>query len=157
VVAQDVKAEDEISAELVGSTAERSEHYTRVALDLYPQNKLSHANLCLLYATPRYLDEEEEGKKDEYLIRCRYHGLKAIQLDPKYINGHRDLAQSLIRYGEFDEAEKYFKKALRFAAVVDKDLEIIEDTMKVLKEIGAGEKWLKRFAHPDPKLLEPPP
>jgi tetratricopeptide (TPR) repeat protein len=157
VVAQDVKAEDRISAELVGSTAERSEHYTRVALDLYPQNKLSHANLCLLYATPRYLDEEEEGKKDEYLIRCRYHGLKAIQLDPKYINGHRDLAQSLIRYGEFDEAEKYFKKALRFAAVVDKDLEIIEDTMKVLKEIGAGEKWLKRFAHPDPKLLEPPP
>lgn len=155
VVAQDVKAEDGISTELVGSTAESAEYYTRVALDLYPQNKLSHANLCLLYATPRYLDEEE--KKDEHLIRCRYHGLKAIQLDPKYINGHRDLAQSLIRYGEFDEAEKYFKKALRFAAVVDKDLEIIEDTMKVLKEIGVGEKWLKRFGHPDPKLLKPPP
>lgn len=157
VVAQDVKAEDGISAELVGSTAERSEHYTRVALDLYPQNKLSHANLCLLYATPRYLDEEEEGKKDEYLIRCRYHGLRAVQLDRKYINGYRDLAQSMIRYGEYEEAEKYFEKALRFAAVVDKDLEIIEDTMKVLKEIGAGEKWLKRFGHPDPKLLEPPP
>jgi len=140
---------------LVGSTAESAEYYTRVALDLYPQNKLSHANLCLLYATPRYLDEEE--KKDEHLIRCRYHGLKAIQLDPKYINGHRDLAQSLIRYGEFDEAEKYFKKALRFAAVVDKDLEIIEDTVGVLRDEGAGEEVLKRFAHPDPKLLKPPP
>jgi len=155
VVAQDVKAEDGIAKELVGSTAESAEYYTRVALDLYPQNKLSHANLCLLYATPRYLDEEE--KKDEHLIRCRYHGLKAIQLDPKYINGHRDLAQSLIRYGEFDEAEKYFKKALRFAAVVDKDLEIIEDTVGVLRDEGAGEEVLKRFAHPDPKLLKPPP
>ena len=155
VVAQDLKAEDGISTELLGSTAESAEYYTRVALDLYPQNKLSHANLCLLYATPRYLDEEE--KKDEHLIRCRYHGLKAIQLDPKYINGHRDLAQSLIRYGEFDEAEKYFKKALRFAAVVDKDLEIIEDTVGVLRNEGAGEEVLKRFAHLDPKLLEPPP
>ena len=74
----------------------------------------------------------------------------------KYINGHRDLALSLIRYGEFDEAEKYFKKALRFAAVVDKDLEIIEDTLKVLDEIEAGEKIRKRFAHPDQELLEPP-
>ena len=157
VVAQDVKAEDGIATELVGSTAESAEYYTRVALDLYPQNKLSHANLCLLYATPRYLDEEEEGKKDEYLIRCRYHGLRAVQLDRKYINGYRDLAQSMIRYGEYEEAEKYFKKALRYAAVVDKDLEIIEDTMKLLKEIGVGKKWLKRFGHPDPKLLKPPP
>ncbi|MHC4529577.1 MAG: hypothetical protein ACYS29_17020, partial [Planctomycetota bacterium] len=156
VVARNVKAEDEISAELVGNTAERSEHYFRVALDLYPQNKLSHANLCLLYATPRYLDVKEQGKKDEYLIRCRYHGLRAVQLDRKYINGYRDLAQSLIRYGEFEEAEKYFEKALRYAAVVDKDLEIIEDTKGVLKKIGASEEWLKRFGHPDSKLLEPP-
>ncbi|MHC4259930.1 MAG: hypothetical protein ACYSTF_05920 [Planctomycetota bacterium] len=151
-----VVAKDGISAELVGSTAERSEHYTRVALDLYPQNKLSHANLCLLFATPRYLDEKKEGKKDEYLIRCRYHGLRAVQLDRKYINGYRDLAQSLIRYKKFEEAEKYFKKALRYAAVVDKDLEIIEDTVKVLKKIDGGEEWLKRFGHPDSKLLEPP-
>jgi len=151
---EDVKDDDGISPKLAGSPTERAEYYIRIALDLNPQNKLSHANLCLLYATPRYRTGKE--KTEEYLVRCRYHGLKAIQLYPKYINGHRDLALSLIRYGEFDEAEKYFKKALRFAAVVDKDLEIIEDTVRVLREEGAGEEVLKRFAHPDPELLEPP-
>lgn len=151
---EDVK-DDGISPELAGSPTERAMHYIRISLDLNPQDKLSHANLCLLYATPRY--RADKDKAEEYLIRCRYHGLKAIQLDPKYINGHRDLALSLIRYGEFDEAEKYFKKALRFAAVVDKDLEIIEDTLRILDERKTGEEIRRRFAHPDPELLVPPP
>ncbi|MHC4681218.1 MAG: hypothetical protein ACYTEK_21260 [Planctomycetota bacterium] len=156
VIDRNMKAKDGISAKLVEGTAESAEYCLRFALDLNPQNKLSHANLCLLYATPRYLNEKDKEKKDEYLIRCRYHGLKAIQLDPKYINGHRDLALSLIRYGEFGEAKKYYKKALRFAAVVDKDLEIIEDTLKVLDESKAGKNVRRSFAHPPPKLLEPP-
>lgn len=143
--------EDGFSPEVAKIFAEKAEHYIRLALDLNPENKLSHANLCLLYATPRYL-----AKKEEYLVRCRYHGLKAIQLDPEYINGHRDLALSLIQYGKFDEAERYFKNALRFAAVVDKDLEIIENTVEVLKSKGAKEEVVRRFSHPDPQLLEPP-
>ena len=148
---EDLKAEDGISPKLAGNPAAKAEYYIRLALDLNPENKLSHANLCLLYATPRYLAEQEE-----YLVRCRYHGLKAIQLDPQYINGHRDLALSLIQYGKFDEAERYFKDALRLAAVVDKDLEIIEDTVEVLKSKGTGEEVVRRFIHPDPQLLEPP-
>jgi tetratricopeptide (TPR) repeat protein len=148
---EDLKVEDGISPKLAGSPAAKAEYYIRLALDLNPENKLSHANLCLLYATPRYLAEQEE-----YLVRCRYHGLKAIQLDPQYINGHRDLALSLIQYGKFDEAERYFKDALRLAAVVDKDLEIIKDTVEVLKSKGTGEEVVRRFIHPDPQLLEPP-
>lgn len=148
---EDLKVEDGISPKLAGSPAKKAEYYIRLALDLNPENKLSHANLCLLYATPRYLAEQEE-----YLVRCRYHGLKAIQLDPQYINGHRDLALSLIQYGKFDEAERYFKDALRLAAVVDKDLEIIKDTVEVLKSKGTGEEVVRRFIHPDPQLLEPP-
>jgi tetratricopeptide (TPR) repeat protein len=157
----EAKAEDGASRkpEKVVSSAERAEYYSCRALDLNPQNKLTHANLCLLYAMPPYLGEEK------YLIRCRYHGRKAIKLDREYINGHRDLAMSLIRYGEFEEAEGYFKKALRLAAVVDKDLEIIEDTVKLLnskavKELlesqGVGKDILERFSHPPQEFFDPP-
>jgi tetratricopeptide (TPR) repeat protein len=139
------------SPKMAENFAKKAEHYIRLALDLNPENKRSHANLCLLYATPLY-----RAKQEEYLVRCRYHGLKAIQIDPEYINGHRDLALSLIQYGEFGEAKKHFEDALHFAAVVDKDMEIIKDTVETLKNVGAGEEVVKRFRHPKPQLLEPP-
>ncbi len=100
--------------------------------------------------------KEEQSATDEFIQRCRYHGLKAVQLDPMYINGYRDLAVSLIRHGRYNEAYQYFRKALKLAVVVDKDLEIIADAVKVLKKCQVSSAELNRWRHPDPRLLEPP-
>ena len=138
---------------LEGNTAEKSEYFLLRSLDLKKENKLVHANLCLLYATSRFTQED---KRAEYIVRCRHHGMRAIQLDPNYINGNRDLALSLIRYGEYKEAEKYYNKALLLAKEPDKDLEIMHDIEKTLNGVGADENVVWTFKHPDPHLLEPP-
>jgi tetratricopeptide (TPR) repeat protein len=88
---------------------------------------------------------------------CRDRGLEAVAIDPNYINGYRDLAVSLLRYRQFDEAYDYFEEALRLAVKRAKDREIIGDALKVLdgmKDIGEDEK--RRWRKPDPKLLELP-
>lgn len=148
---ENLKAKNGIPPQLLGNPAEIADKYLHCSLDMNPKNKLSHANLCLLYATPRYLADREK-----HLDRCRYHGLKAIRLDREYINGHRDFSLSLIRYGEYDEAYKYFEDALRLAVVVEKDMEIISDVVKVLQKMKVGAKEQDRWRHPDPQLLEPP-
>lgn len=148
---ENLKAEDGIPPQLLGNPAEIAEKYLRCSLDLNPKNKLSHANLCSLYSTPRYL-----AHREKYLGRCRHYGLKAIQLDAHYINGYRTLALSLLRYREFDEAYKYFKDALRLAVEVEKDMEIISDAVKVLQDMKVGAKKQHRWRHPDSQLLEPP-
>lgn len=149
---EELKPEDGIPPELVGNPAVNAEKYFRNSLSLNDRNKLTHANLCLLYAAPWY----RKQKGETYLDRCRYHGRMAIRLDPGYINGHRDLALSLVRYGAFDEGYRYFEKALELALVVEKDQEIIADAVKVLEEVHAGDQELERWRHPDPRLLEPP-
>ena len=142
----------EIPPDFLETPATAAEYYFLRSLELNPKNKLSHANLCLLYAAPHYREHTKEN-----LIRCRYHGLKAIQLDPQYIEGHRDLALSLLRYREFDEAYGYFEDALRLAATVETDQEIIADALSVLKEIQVrDEKEQERWRHPDLSLLVPP-
>ncbi len=75
----------------------------------------------------------------------------------QYINGQRDLALSLLWYNQFDEAYGYFEDALRLAATVEKDQEIIADALSVLEEIQVSEKkeW-ERWRHPDLSLLVPP-
>jgi Tfp pilus assembly protein PilF len=153
-----LKLNEDVPADLSGTPPKAAEYYLLRALELNPKNKLSHANLCLLYATPHYREQEkeEEEERRKNLIRCRYHGLKAIRLDPRYINGHRDLALSLIRYGELDDAYDYFVDALRLALTVEKDQEIIDDALRILKEMQVpGEEW-ERWRHPDLSLLMPP-
>jgi tetratricopeptide (TPR) repeat protein len=135
-----------------GNPAELSERYLRRSLELNPTNKLSHANLCLLYATPWYRKRDP----DRYLQQSRYYGIMATRLDPKYINGHRDLAVSLLRYGRFDEAYQYFLKALQLAGTIEKDQELIRDVAAVLAEVGASEKEKKRWHEPPEDLLLPP-
>lgn len=136
---------------LRGQTALMAEQYLRQAIDLHSGNKMTHANLCLLYATHYF-----RGRKGvEWLRRCRYHGLKAIRIDPEYVNGHRDLAFSLLRYGE-DDGKQYFTTALRLALVIDKDLELLEDAAAVLEEVGASEEVKEAWLNPSQELIEPP-
>ncbi len=140
-----------------------SEQYLHKSLGLSPNNKLTHANLCLLYSTEWF--RQDEKYKERYLARCRYHGLKAIQIDKNYINGHRDLTVALIRYGKLDEAYDFYTKALKLAEDPDKDQEIISDIESELKKLEDQEKLEEYFKlsnygwddwkNPDQKLLEP--
>ncbi|MCP5104626.1 MAG: hypothetical protein GY950_14670 [bacterium] len=133
------------------NTALMAECCLRYSLTTNTRNKLSHANLCSLYATPGF-----RANREKYLDRCRYHGLRAVEIDPGYINGYRTLAVSLIRYKEFNEAFKYFENALRLAAEVEKDQEIIKDALEALDEIKAPKKEKKKWQTPKPELLIPP-
>jgi hypothetical protein len=89
----------------------------------------------LLYSTPWYREQQEEGSGEPYVHRCVYHGKKAIQIDPKYINGHRDLAIGLIRYGRLERAKPLYLKALELADAPDKDEEIIKDALREVQEL----------------------
>ena len=118
---------------------------------LQPNEKLTHANLSLLYSTAWY----RTGPPESYLIRARYHGMKAIQLDPEYINGHRDLAIVLVRYGELDEAFHYYTEALRLAEAPDKDREIINSVVSEVAQHGLSARKMKLWTDPKPELLVP--
>ena len=112
----------------VFDTALLSEKFLHRSISLNTQNKLSHANLCLLYSTPAF----REVDRKRYLTRCRYYGKKALLLDPKYINGNRDLAIALVRYGELDEAYSYYSGALQLSSDPDKKDEVIKDVVDEL-------------------------
>ncbi|MCK5055079.1 MAG: hypothetical protein KAT34_00370 [Candidatus Aminicenantes bacterium] len=142
---------DGISKDLTGNVAEKAEQFLLRSIALQKTNKLSHANLCLLYATPHF-----RNKYKKYLRECRFYGEKAIQIDPHYINGYRDLAVSLIRYGEFDEAYEHYLKALEESPYIEKDLEIMNDAKKILVQMGVEKEKLKRWDKPPPELLSPP-
>jgi tetratricopeptide (TPR) repeat protein len=128
-----------------------SEEHLRRSLELNPRNRLTHANLCLLYSLPHFRDQTGSL----YLSRCRYHGLKAVQLEKRYINGYRDLAVALVRYGELDEAYTHFVEALRLADSPEKDQEIIRDVVAEVEQRGESPPELERWRQPDPKLLHP--
>jgi len=142
---------DDIPTDLQDSIPLLAEKYLKKSLNFDENNKLSNANLCLLYATDHFRKEPER-----YLIDCKYHGELAIRLDPNYINGYRDLTISLIKYGKYDLAEKYYLKALEKALYPDKDFEIIEDSIKVLEEFNAPADIIDRFRNPPEHLLEVP-
>lgn len=115
-----------------------SEYYLRGSLELDPSNKLAYANLCLLYATDWYRNEDRE----KYLELSRNHGLNAVELDPKYVHGFRDLAKSLLRYGEIKESHSYFKKAINLARDSKKKKEIKCEVESILDEMGISkERW----------------
>lgn len=153
----ELTAEDGISEKLKGNVPELAEVYFKKSLQYYRKNKLSHANLCLLYATPYFLRKSEKSATPgKYLIKCRVNGIKAIQIDPDYINGYRDLTVSLIRYRKFDEAYKYYELALEKATYEDKDLEIMGDVREVLVQTEASDDILKKYDNPPAELLVPP-
>jgi len=119
---------------------QQSEDYLQMSLEVDPLNKLVHANLCLLYATDWYRDQEENREK--YLELSRYHGLEAVKLDSKYVHGYRDLAKSLIRYEKIKEARDNFKKAMNWAQGRKKKEEIKCEIESVLDEMGISkEGW----------------
>lgn len=138
---KELRQEDTVPKEISGNPAETAEKYFHNSLNLNKKNKLTHANLCLLYATPWYL----EKNKALYLEKCRSHGRKAIELDPGYINGYRDFSLSLLRYGKSEEAYKYLKKALQYSSTVEKKDEIAKDVRKVLNEIDISSEELNRW------------
>lgn len=133
--------------------AEAAEAYLRFALQLQPTNQLTHANLCLLYSMAPFREREDEDR----LARCRYHGLKAVALDPEYVNGHRDLAIGLLRYGQRDEALKHYYRALELAEAPDKDRELMRDVLRELKAAfpNLPEAAMRPWTHPPPSYLEP--
>jgi len=141
---------DDILEDLQGNIPSLAEKYLNKALSSDKNNKLSNANLCLLYATPYFLSTPESN-----LIKCRYFGERAIQIDPDYINGYRDLAVSLIKYEIYEEAYKYYLKALEKAVYPTKDLEIIKDILEVLNEKKAPLYWIEKFRNPPEDLLRP--
>ena len=142
--------QDGVPEELAGNAAETAEVFLKRSIDLSSANKLSHANLCLLYAT-------EHFRKQQYLDSCEFHGLEAVGIDLQYINGYRNLAVSMLRYGEVDRAYPYFEKALELAHEIEKDREIIGDALKVLETIeGVSEQEEQRWREPNPELLKPP-
>ena len=103
------------------NTALLSEEYLKRAIGLNPSNKLAHANLCLLYSIDWFRRQADES----FSVRSEYHGLKAIQLDPSYINGYRDLSIGLLRYSKLEKAYLYYNEALKRAEDPDKYHEII--------------------------------
>lgn len=136
---------------------ELSEHYFLQALELKPENKLTHANLSLLYATEFF--REQGGTK--YLEQSKFHGKKAIQIDSSYVNGHRDLAVSLIRYGEFEEAYFYYLKALWLAEVITKDHQIMKNARNALDKRKEDKEDVtdeirRVFEYPPAEFLDPP-
>ena len=126
--------DDGAPAELLGNPAEVAESYLRRSIHLNHRNKLPHANLCLLYATVYF-----RNKKDNelFLDKARASGREALRLDPRYINGHRDLAMSLLRYRQFDEAYEYSAKALRLTDNPEKRHELRQDLLAVFDELKA--------------------
>ncbi len=129
-----------------------AEAFLQKSLGLNPTNKLAHANLCLLYSLPPFCDEQDKTG----LNRSRYYGLKAVEIDPEYINGYRDLAVAFIRYDELDDAYKYYTAALQKAELPDKDSEIIRDVLNELeKHAKLNDDQMKRWKNPDPALLSP--
>ena len=125
---------DEAPSEFLGNPAEVAEKYLRRSVHLNHRNKLPHANRCLLYATAYF-----RKKKDNelFLDKARASGREALRLDPRYINGHRDLAMSLLRYRQFDEAYEYSAKALRLADNPEKRHELRQDLLAVFDELKA--------------------
>ncbi|MHC4472327.1 MAG: hypothetical protein ACYTDY_09325 [Planctomycetota bacterium] len=123
-----VTREDGVAQEFRGVPSETSERYfKRVLSDRQASprtEKLTQANLCLLYATKRFRLSDDHKK---YRRRCSDHGKKALKLDEGYVNGCRDLAFGLLRYSlhrgtggpgamnETDEKKAYdlFRQALR--------------------------------------------
>ena len=142
---------DGISKKFVGNVAKKAEHYLKESIEFNSENKLSHANLCLLYASSSFRKKPEIYKK-----KCIFYGKKAIKIDPDYINGYRDLAVSLIRYKEFDQAHEYYLMALNKAPYIEKDLEIIDDIIRVLDEVKADNALIIKFQNPPQELLMPP-
>jgi tetratricopeptide (TPR) repeat protein len=135
-----------------------AERYLQRSILLNPRNKLSQANLCLLYSTVWF---RNAGAR-RYLARSRHHGNTALQIDPKYINGHRDYAIALVRYGELDEAYCYFTRALRLADNPDKKEEITGDILAELDMLEAREVLLQHCRYqradwetPARDLIEP--
>jgi hypothetical protein len=117
---------------------QQSEKYFQMSLEVDPLNKLVHANLCLLYATEWYRKENRE----KYFELSRDHGLEAVKRDLKYVHGYRDLAKSLIRYEEIEEARDNFKEAMNLAQDSEKKREIKCEIESVLEEMGfSKEGW----------------
>jgi tetratricopeptide (TPR) repeat protein len=149
---------EELPAELQlhGTSDERrvpvlAEQYLHRSLGFNPHNKLTHANLCLLYASDYFRNVAQKS----YLPRARYYGLKALELDPGYINGRRDLAVALVRYGQLDDAYRYFGEALELAEEPDKDEEIISDLVREVEQAGGDNRGLERWRNPNPAWLKP--
>jgi tetratricopeptide (TPR) repeat protein len=141
------------SVQVPAATA--SEAYLRHAVQLQPNNKLTHANLALLYSTPHFRERDAVA----YLIRARYHGRKAVQLDGGYVNGYRDLAVALIRYGLLDEAKELYDKALELADDPEKDQELIRQVCAEVEraEVHLAPARMRTWRHPRTSLLEPRP
>lgn len=132
-----------------GDPERLAERCLKMAVDLDPRNKLAHANLCLLYALPAF-------RASACLDLCWFHGKTAIALDAHYINGHRDLAVSLLRYGRHDEAFVYFQKALTICGNMEKGREITNDCLQVLQdEQHADEHELHRWGEAALNLVNP--
>ncbi|MHC4679208.1 MAG: tetratricopeptide repeat protein, partial [Planctomycetota bacterium] len=132
-----------IPEDIQGNPAEKAEKYLIKALELQFTNTFVHSNLCLLYAVPKYVKDKEKTK---YLGLCRMHGHMATRLDPKYINGYRDLTLSLLRHGEFAEAHESFETALQLArSIENKPDEIIKDVTEVFNRIKISAEEKKRW------------
>lgn len=136
-------------------TAVLAKNCLQEALILNPKNKLTHANLCLLYSIPFYIKLNKNDGYDLIYLQSRYHGLKAIAIDPNYINGYRDLCIAYIRYGKEEQADKCFHKALEIAENPFKDAEIFTDINNEAKDNNISKKMLKRWSVPLPELFEP--
>lgn len=158
----EMKQLDEVPGD---NLAKAAEWCLKRASELNPSNKLSPANLCLLYSAPYFRegrttgkDGEKEKEKTKYRNWCRYYGKKALVLDQKYVNGHRDLAIGLIRYGDHQiggEAHKYFIKAMELADAPEKDYELISDIQQTLAECSVSKKLREEWARPDIRVFDP--
>lgn len=152
----ELKVEDEISETLAGIVPEKAEYYLKKSLEFDKRNKLSNANLCLLYSTPYFQQKSKDSLvPEQYLNYCRSYGKRAVKIDPDYINGYRDLAVGMIKYGLFDEAYEYYLNALDKALTEEKDHEIMEDILKLLMEVSASQKIVKKFQNPPESVLTP--
>ena len=135
------------------ASAVASEGFLRYAAQLQPNNKLTHANLALVYSTSYFRDRDASA----YLMRARFHGRRAVQLDGAYVNGYRDLAIALIRYGQLDEAKTLYDQALELADNPEKDQELIQQISAEVETAGTAitAEELATWRHPRTALLEP--
>jgi len=138
-VVTELRPEERIIYPTITNPAEVAELCFKQALKIDPSNKLVHANLCRLYATPWYM-----GKG--YLDLCRKFGYTAVRLDPDYTNGYLDLALSLIQYNEIEESIQAYENALKRSFTLEKREEIRDKVLGALKAISSEQAVLERFS-----------
>ena len=82
--------------------------------------------------------------------------MRAIEIDPLYINGHRTVATTLISYGErLDDAERHLHTALRLAPTTQRVRNIIEEDIASALERALKARFITEDQYKEDRWRRP--